>query len=124
MLTLAAVTLGGALGSAARYGVALWSVAWLGPNAWGTFAVNIAGSFMLGFILGAVEVRPLGLTPALRDGLTVGVMGGFTTFSTLMFQVGRQAESGSAVSAGVNLGGSVAVGIAVTVLGLLAGRHM
>ena len=125
MWTLAAVTLGGAVGSAARYGVSLWMVAWLGaPNAWGTFAVNVLGSFLLGLILGAAELRSLTLSPAWREGLTAGVLGGFTTFSTLMFQAVRQAEAGSPASAALNLGGSVAIGLAVTVLGLFAGRHL
>ncbi len=124
MLTLAAVTLGGAVGSATRYGVSLWSVTWFGSNVWGTFTVNIAGSFLLGLILGAAEMRPLALSPAWREGLTVGVMGGFTTFSTLMFQAVRQAEAASPASAALNLGGSVAIGLAVTVLGLFAGRHL
>lgn len=123
MLTVVAVAVGGALGSSARYGVSWWMREWLGPNAWGTFTVNVTGALVLGLIAGATAQRA-GFSPALRDGLTVGVLGGYTTFSTLMFEAVGQAESGLLLSASLNLVGSVAAGLAVMVLGLALGRAL
>lgn len=94
---------------------------WLGPNAWGTFAVNVTGALVLGVIAGATSQRA-GFPPALRDGLTVGVLGGYTTFSTLMYEVVRQAESGQFVGASFNLVGSVVIGLLAVMLGLSLGR--
>ncbi len=121
MLTVIAVAVGGALGSSARYGVSWWMREWLGPNAWGTFTVNVTGALVLGLIAGATFQRA-NFSPALRDGLTVGVLGGYTTFSTLMYEAVRQAESGQPLSAALNLGGSVAVGLLAVALGLALGR--
>lgn len=123
MLTIVAVAVGGALGSSARYGVSWWIRESLGSNAWGTFTVNVTGALVLGVIAGATAQRS-GFSPALRDGLTVGVLGGYTTFSTLMYEVVRQAEGGLLLTASLNLVGSVAVGLAVMVLGLALGRAL
>jgi fluoride exporter len=95
--------------------------AWLGPNAWSTFAVNISGSLVLGVIVGLAAVR-VPMSPTLRDGLTVGVMGGYTTFSTFMYQAVRQFETGAPLAASANLLGSVVAGLAAMVLGLAIGR--
>jgi CrcB protein len=94
---------------------------WLGPSAWGTFTVNITGSLLLGVIVGLTAFRAP-VQPWMRDGLTVGVMGGYTTFSTLMYQAVRQFEDGLPLAAGANVVGSVAIGIAAMLVGLAIGR--
>jgi CrcB protein len=71
--------------------------------------------------MGATTAR-IEMHPALRDGLAVGVLGGYTTFSTLMYQSLRQLETGSPTAAVLNLTGSVAIGIAATFAGLALGR--
>jgi len=116
-----AVAIGGAFGSVARFVVAQGAQSWLGSAPWGTFTVNITGSLLLGLIVG-LSAHRLPMQPWLRDGLTVGVMGGYTTFSTLMYQAMRQFEDGLPLAAGVNLVGSVAVGMAAMLLGLAIGR--
>jgi len=95
--------------------------AWLGSAPWGTFTVNITGSLLLGLIIG-LSAHRLPMHPVVRDGLTVGVMGGYTTFSTLMYQAVRQFEDGLPLAASANLVGSVAVGIAAMLVGLAMGR--
>jgi CrcB protein len=73
---LAAIALGGGLGGLARYGVSLAL-----PAFWSTFAINVLGSFFLGVLMVIVtEVRRA--HPLVRPFLGVGVLGGFTTFST------------------------------------------
>ena len=116
-----AVALGGAVGSLARYAVGMWVLSWSESGAWGTFIVNVSGAFMLGLLMGATTAR-IEMHSALRDGLAVGVLGGYTTFSTLMYQSLRQLETGSPTAAVLNLTGSVAIGIAATFAGLALGR--
>ena len=75
------VALGGVIGSAARYLIGGFIANRFGPDfPWGTFIVNVSGSFLIGVILWLVGG---GLLPAgARPFLAVGVMGGYTTFST------------------------------------------
>ncbi len=78
---LAAVALGGALGSVARYLAVNGLAAWLGRAfPYGTLAVNVAGSFVMGLAMSLLVQRGL-LGEPWRAGLMVGVLGGFTTFS-------------------------------------------
>lgn len=65
------MSLGGGLGGLARYGLAL-----LVPGAWGLFVINVLGSFLIGVLMGLVP-RPL-----VRAFFGVGILGGFTTFSS------------------------------------------
>ena len=78
---VAAVSAGGVLGALARYAV---SVAWPhapGDFAWSTWAVNISGCFLIGVLMVLVERRLAG-RHLVRPFLGVGVLGGYTTFST------------------------------------------
>jgi CrcB protein len=87
---------------------------------WGTFAVNMAGSAVLGFLLGAE--RHLGLPPVLFALLGTGFCGGLTTFSTFGYETLRLLEDGAIGAAGLNVIGSLAVGVLVAWLGFqLAG---
>lgn len=85
--TLAAVAVGGGIGAAARYGVA---VAWPGALPWTTLAVNAVGCAAIGVLMVCTEsshrlVRPF---------LGTGVLGGFTTFSAYALDVHGLAEDG------------------------------
>ncbi|HEX7302683.1 fluoride efflux transporter FluC [Lentzea sp.] len=71
MAFVSLVSLGGGLGGVARYGLSL-----LVPGAWGLFLINVLGSFLIGVLMGLVP-RPL-----VRAFFGVGVLGGFTTFSS------------------------------------------
>jgi fluoride exporter len=87
---------------------------------WGTFTVNMAGSAVLGFLLGAE--RHLGLPPVLFALLGTGFCGGLTTFSTFGYETLRLLEDGAAGAAGLNVIGSLAAGVLLAWLGLsLAG---
>ena len=121
MRTALAVAAGGAFGSVLRYAATRLAIEWGSSSTWGTFWVNVTGSLLLGLIVGMSEDR-VAMSPVLRNGLTVGVMGGFTTFSTLMLDTTRQLGTGSTLAAVANIGGSVAVGLAAMALGLLVGR--
>lgn len=128
MPTLVAVALGGAVGASARYGVGKAVAAGLGAGTIGpftplaTFLVNIAGAFALGLLFGLTEER-LSMDPTLRTALAVGVLGSFTTFSTLMYELVEQLEDGATLAAGASLAGSIGFGLAAVAVGLAIGRH-
>jgi len=84
---------------------------------WGTFAVNMAGSAVLGFLLGAD--RHLGLSPVVFALLGTGFCGGLTTFSTFGYETLRLLEDGAIGEAGVNVIGSLAIGVLLAWLGYL-----
>jgi len=72
----------GALGCLSRYFVSGWTYALVGRGfPYGTLAVNMVGSFLLGLVMEG-SLRSTLFTPEVRMGITVGFMGGFTTFST------------------------------------------
>lgn len=116
-----ALAIGGAAGAIARYYMQGWVVDLVGPAPWGTFVVNVVGSFLLGFFLTLTEERFL--VPSLyRTFVAVGFLGSFTTFSTLMWESQQLLSVGDAPAALVNLVGSVLAGLGAVFLGVAAGR--
>jgi len=114
-LSLAA---GGAFGALGRYVVAGWVQQWLGVGfPWGTVAVNLIGSFALGFVIQASLLG--GWSGELRLFAAVGFLGAFTTFSTFAYEALELYRLGQTWQAlgyiGINLFGGlllVALGIA------------
>jgi fluoride exporter len=84
---------------------------------WGTLAVNLTGSLLIGFLLGAQ--RHLGLPPAAFALLGTGLCGGLTTFSTFSYETLRLLEDGAVSEAGLNVIGSLAAGVLLAWLGYL-----
>jgi fluoride exporter len=123
-MRLLAVLAGGALGSSVRYLVAVWMADRFGQTfRWGTLTVNVLGSFLIGLLATlADEVASVG--PAARVFLVVGVLGGFTTFSSLSLETLRLAEQNELVRAVANVLASVALGFAAALLGIAAGRAL
>lgn len=119
MITAVWVALGGAVGSLARYGLA----GALNDRAHplGTFAVNIVGSFALGILAGYWGFQ---VDSPIRIGLTVGVLGGFTTFSTFAVDAIYLWDKGEINLAVASVLGSAIVGIAAAMAGILLGRSL
>jgi CrcB protein len=89
------ICLGGAVGTGARYLLSGWMLAALGTAfPWGTLAVNVIGSFLLGAIMHVGLATPL-LSPTARLTLSTGVMGGFTTYSSFNYETIRQLQDGA-----------------------------
>ena len=88
-----AVALGGALGAPARYGIAALVDISPGTFPWGTFWINVSGSFGLGALLGVLRRRPSGAR-YLRPFLGTGFLGAYTTYSTLAVETDLLAKNG------------------------------
>ena len=86
------VALGGAVGSVLRYGVGRLAATYLGsPTLLDTFFVNVSGSFALGVFL-TIALERAAVPVEIRGLIAVGLLGGYTTFSTLSFEAVRLAE--------------------------------
>lgn len=124
MTHLLAVAAGGALGSALRYWVATGVQAWVGrPFPYGTLAVNVVGSLLMGFLFVIFAARP-GAESVFRAGLLAGILGGFTTFSAFSIETFNLIEDGAWLKAGLNAGLSVALCLAATWAGVLLARQI
>ncbi|CAA9441706.1 MAG: Fluoride ion transporter CrcB [uncultured Rubrobacteraceae bacterium] len=117
------VALGGAIGSAARHLVGVFVANRFGPDfPWGTFIVNVSGSFLIGVILSLVGGGQL---PAgARLFLAVGVMGGYTTFSTYSNETLQLIQGGEFAAATFNALGQVVAGLVGVYLGVVLGRAL
>jgi CrcB protein len=113
----------GALGAVSRYGVAAGLNTILGPSSLATFAVNITGTFILG-VVATAGVERFGIPVDLRPVITVGFLGAYTTFSTLMLESVTMAEDGRLWESAAWLCGSLILGLAVAVLGMSLGRSL
>jgi CrcB protein len=117
------VALGGAFGCAARYLAGAWIVSRLGAGfPWGTFFVNVTGSFLIGVVLVFAEG---GALPAgARLFLAIGLLGGYTTFSTFSYETLRLMADGDVVAALLNALGQLLIGFVAVYLGIVVGRGM
>ncbi len=119
MSTAIWVALGGAVGSLARYGMA-GAINYRG-HPWGTVAVNIFGSFLLGLLIGTWGFTADGPR---HVGLAIGLLGGFTTFSSFAMDTVFLWDNGNMVGAVTSVAISVIVGLAAAVAGLVLGRTL
>ncbi len=117
-----AIALAGALGALARYAVdGLVLRRGAGAFPWGTFAVNVSGSFLVGLAFVLLTER-MAVSPWLRSALTIGFIGSYTTFSTLSLETYRLAEDGAWGLAAANVVGSMAAGLAALYVGVVVAR--
>lgn len=116
------VGLGGFLGAIARF--------WLGgiiSNRWGsrfpygTFVINISGSFLIGVIL-TLLAEKTHWSPNWRYLIPIGFIGGYTTFSTFEYETFRSFQEGEILVAFLNVGLSVVTGFVSVWCGVITGR--
>jgi CrcB protein len=116
------ICLGGAVGTGARYLLGGLVVRWLGPDfPYGTLLINVLGSFLIGLIQ-QVGLSTLLIPDTLRLVLTIGIMGGFTTYSSFSYETLKLAEAGSWVGASLYVGLTTALCLVCCALGLSLGR--
>ena len=115
------VAAGGALGALSRYAIDRAVVAAIGPTVLGIFLINVTGSFLLGvFVASANDQWP----SSYRLLIAIGFLGSYTTFSTLTVNSVQLIQSGEITRAALNIGGSVAIGLAAALAGVLVGRAL
>lgn len=105
-LVLGAVAAGGVVGALARFGLHEAFPSAAGQFPWATFAVNATGSLLIGVLMVLVTEVWTG-RPLLRPFLGVGVLGGFTTFSTYALDIEQAVSAGAARTAVFYLGGTL-----------------
>ncbi|MCS7255157.1 MAG: fluoride efflux transporter CrcB [Thermomicrobium sp.] len=116
------VALGGALGATLRYLVTSWVQQRVDFFPWGTLVVNLLGSFLIGVVL-ELTVRGF-LSSQARLFLAVGLLGGFTTFSSFSWETLALLEDGDVLPALLYAGGSLVVGIVLAWLGSVTVRWL
>jgi CrcB protein len=119
---LAVISLGGVIGSLGRYGLGL---AFPTPNGfpWTTFAINVSGCLLIGILMVYVT-RRCAEKPLIRPFLGVGVLGGFTTFSTYEVDAVRLINAHAAGTALAYLAGTLVAAILAVYLGDAIGRRL
>lgn len=117
MIGLVEVGVGGLIGAPTRFVVdQVVSSRFRSVIPWGTFMVNIVGSFILGLISGLVTYKGLGRLPSALIG--TGFCGALTTFSTFSYETVRLLEEGTPSAAAWNVGASLVVGLLAAAAGI------
>ncbi|WP_181701911.1 fluoride efflux transporter CrcB [Chthonobacter albigriseus] len=123
-LHLLLVALGGAAGSVCRHLVNMAALRLAGPDfPWGTFAVNVAGSFLMGVFIELLALKLDG-SQALRLFVATGFLGGFTTLSSFSLDAVTLWERGAILAAGAYVAGSILLSLAGLVAGLAIVRTL
>ncbi len=124
MKQLLLVGLGGALGSMLRFGMSTGLHALVGRTfPWGTLFVNVTGSFVMGLVY-VLLIERVALGPEWRALLMVGLLGGYTTFSSFSIETLNLIESGDLLRAAVNVLASVVLCLAAVWVGVSVARQV
>jgi len=116
------ICLGGAVGTGARYLLGGLVVRWVGADfPYGTLLINVLGSFLVGLVQ-QVGLSTLLIPDTLRLVLAIGVMGGFTTYSSFSYETLKLVEAGSWVGASLYVALTTALCLGCCALGLSLGR--
>lgn len=117
------ICLGGAAGTGARYLIAVWSAQRLGSAfPYGTLIVNLIGCFVIAALMHAALT--LAWSPTVRAAITIGFIGGLTTYSSFNYETMRLIEEGALAAAAANLAATIVGGLAAGWLGLIVAREI
>ena len=117
------ISVAGAVGTAARYLVAVWAANRLGSAfPYGTVIVNLIGCFIITAVMHAALT--VGWSATARAAVTIGFLGGFTTYSSFNYETMRLVEEGAVGTALINVAVTVLGGFAAGWLGLIAAREL
>jgi len=124
MSQVIAIAVGGALGSVMRYGLSNWVHALAGRGfPYGTLAVNVLGCLAMG-VLFVLLVERMGESAVWRAGILIGVLGGFTTFSSFSIETFNLIEQGALLKAAGNMAASLLLCIGATWFGVILARQI
>jgi fluoride exporter len=116
------ICLAGAVGTGARYLVAVWAAQRLGSTfPYGTLVVNLVGCFAIAAVMHAALV--LSWSPTLRSAITIGFLGGLTTYSSFNYETTRLIEEGAFGTAAMNAAATIFGSFIAGYLGLLFARQ-
>lgn len=119
-----AIAIGGALGSVMRYWVSTGVYGILGRGfPYGTLVVNVLGCLAMGMLF-VLLVERAGDNTVLRAGVLIGVLGGFTTFSSFSIETFNLIEQGAVLKAAANMATSLFVCLGATWLGVILARQL
>jgi fluoride exporter len=117
------ICLAGAAGTGARYLIALWAAQRFGSTfPYGTLTVNLAGCFAIAAVMQAAT--SLSWSPTLRSAITIGFIGGLTTYSSFNYETTRLIEEGALGAAALNAGCTIVGAFAAGWLGMLGARQL
>ncbi|MDE2446137.1 MAG: fluoride efflux transporter CrcB [Alphaproteobacteria bacterium] len=118
------VALGGAIGSAARYGVNISAHRLMGYEfPWGTFFVNVVGSFAMGFLAAFLNAK-FAEQHDLRLFLTTGILGGFTTFSAFSLDFFGAVQRGETAMGAVYVVATVLLSLVAVFAGFMVAKAL
>jgi len=124
MSQVIAIAVGGAFGSVLRYGLSTWVHTLVGRGfPYGTLAGNVLGCLAMG-VLFVLLVERMGESAVWRAGLLIGVLGGFTTFSTFSIETFNLIEQGAMAKAAGNMAASLILCVGATWLGVILARQL
>ena len=122
MLKILAVALGGSIGATSRYLVSTWAAERFGASfPYGTLIVNVVGCFIIGTFMTLTTERLI-VSPYWRLLITVGFVGGLTTFSSFSYETFRLIEDADMMQALYNIGLNIVLGFLATWIGIGAAR--
>ena len=125
MLNYILVALGGALGSSARYGVGVLATRNLGTGwPYGTFMVNVLGGLCMGLLVGVLAHRGGADQERWRVILGVGVLGGFTTFSSFSLEMALMIQRKQVIAAAIYASASAGFAISALFAGMMIARKV
>ncbi|NUW45921.1 fluoride efflux transporter FluC [Nonomuraea rhodomycinica] len=119
--TLGAISLGGAFGALARFGITRAMPHPPGGFAWATWLINVTGCLLIGLLMVAIT-EAWRVHRLVRPFLGIGVLGGYTTFSTYVVDTQKALEAGAARTALAYLGGTLVAALLATYAGERLGR--
>jgi len=124
MKQILAIAAGGAVGSLLRFWMSQW-VHTLADRSfpYGTLVVNVLGCLAMGFLF-VLFIDRLSDNPVLRAGILIGLLGGFTTFSSFSIETFNLIEQGAWARAVANMTGSLLLCVSATWVGVLLGRQV
>ncbi|HEU4366658.1 MAG TPA: fluoride efflux transporter CrcB [Methylomirabilota bacterium] len=118
------VALGGAIGTVLRYLVSVVSAKWFGTEfPYGTLIVNLSGAFVIGLVQ-QVGTETLLLPDNVRVFLTIGILGGLTTYSAFSYETVRLMELNAWHQAWINIIVTTTVCLSLCFLGIAVGRFL
>jgi fluoride exporter len=118
------VFIGGGLGSFFRYWLSGIIPRFTGSQfPFGILIVNILGCFFIGFLMSVTEERFI-VNPAIRVFFAIGILGGFTTFSTFSYETIAMLRDSEFLKAGLYIGMSVVIGLGATHAGSYIGKFV